>query len=63
MRTLYNPHGLDLRCPVHAGEMVAAGDSMAMNDAYITVFEAMTKPMVAMETWSYPASISPSRLQ
>jgi hypothetical protein len=45
--------------------MVAAGESMAMNDAYITVFEAMTKPMMAvpMEPWSYPASTSPSRIQ
>jgi hypothetical protein len=31
----------------------------------VTAIEAMTRPMVAvpMETWSYPASISPSRLQ
>jgi hypothetical protein len=54
--------------------MVAAGNSMAMNDAYITVFEAMTKPMVTateartrsivtMETWSRLTSISPSRIQ
>ena len=75
---------------MHAGEMVAPIEAMAINDVYITVVyiteigvyilaqgaqasgiivatraatEARTRSMVAVETWSRLASISPLRLQ